>query len=175
MLNRRGFLTIAGVSVLSATSKSESRPGGQAQQPKHADLRIACPLSYLVYLPKGYAEQQTQRWPLMLFLHGAGERGSDLNRVKANGPPKLIEQGWHFPFIVISPQCAEDGWWIALTLEALLEQVQRDYRVDLTRVYLTGLSMGGFGTWDLASRHPRRYAGIVPICGRGEAVSVDGC
>ncbi|MBN2131920.1 MAG: prolyl oligopeptidase family serine peptidase [Sedimentisphaerales bacterium] len=128
---------------------------------------VAC--DYLLSLPKGYGEKE-QKWPLMLFLHGAGERGSDLNLVKKHGPPKLIEQGKEFPFIVVSPQCPTGVWWPERldTLMALLDEIESKYEVDPSRVYLTGLSMGGFGTWALACGKPERFAAIVPICGGGQ-------
>ncbi|MCL5280100.1 MAG: prolyl oligopeptidase family serine peptidase [Planctomycetes bacterium] len=127
-------------------------------------------LKYLLYLPQGYGEKKDQKWPLVLFLHGAGERGNDLNLVKKHGPPKLIDQGKEFPFIVVSPQCPISSWWPEQVdaLAALLDEVQSKYAVDADRVYLTGLSMGGFGTWTLATRYPDRFAALAPICGGGD-------
>ena len=127
-------------------------------------------LAYLLYLPDGYekaAEKGTQRWPLMLFLHGAGERGTDLSRVKIHGPPKLVERGKSFPFLVVSPQCPRRQWWDVDALIALLDEIAAKYRVDPDRLYVTGLSMGGFGTWALAAKAPKRFAALVPICGGG--------
>ena len=123
---------------------------------------------YLRYLPSGYAEEREKRWPLVLFLHGAGERGSDIEMIKKHGLPKLIEAGKDFPLVVISPQCPPGEWWNILALEGLIEQTARELRIDRDRIYVTGLSMGGFGTWALAQRHPERYAAILPICGGGE-------
>jgi predicted peptidase len=123
---------------------------------------VACP--YLLYLPKDYGKDD-RRWPLMLFLHGAGERGEDLKAVKVHGPPKLIDQGKEFPFIVLSPQCPADSWWDSDVLHALLTDIIAKYRVDEHRVYCTGLSMGGYGTWDLAIKYPKLFAAIAPICG----------
>lgn len=122
---------------------------------------------YLVQLPKGYRADGPV-WPLVVFLHGSGERGSDLQMVARNGPPKLVAQGREFPFILISPQCSEGGWWSAASVDAFVEQLSRRYHVDRRRVYLTGLSMGGFGTWDAAGFNPTRYAAIAPVCGGGE-------
>ncbi len=127
---------------------------------------------YLLYLPDGY-EDSSKRWPLLLFLHGAGERGNDLSLVEKHGPPKLIAtENKTFPFVVISPQCPEGDWWSSGaqidTLNALLDHIIADYRIDEERIYVTGLSMGGFGTWRLASEYPDRFAAIAPICGRGD-------
>jgi len=127
---------------------------------------------YLLYLPKDYSGKQ-QRWPLILFLHGAGERGDNLDLVKKHGPPKLIEQGKQFPFIVLSPQCPADQWWSSEVLINLLDEMVGAYKVDTERIYLTGLSMGGFGTWDLASLYPERFAAIAPICGGGRRYVAD--
>ncbi len=126
--------------------------------------KVAC--RYLLHLPKGY-ERGRKRWPLLLFLHGAGERGRDLELVKKHGPPRLIAEGHEFPFIVVSPQCPARQWWSNDVLSALLDEIIANYRVDERRVYLTGLSMGGYGTWGLACEHPERFAAIVPICGGG--------
>lgn len=123
-------------------------------------------MKYLLYLPKDY--DQKESWPLLLFLHGAGERGDDLNAVKKHGPPKLIEGGKDFPFIVASPQCPRGKWWEPLELTALLDELAQKYKVDKDRIYVTGLSMGGFGTWALAGYTPDRFAALVPICGGGE-------
>jgi len=126
--------------------------------------KVAC--RYLLYLPKGY-EGGRKRWPLLLFLHGAGERGRDLDLVKKHGPPRLIAEGHDLPFIVASPQCPGNQWWSSDVLNALLDDLAANCRVDESRVYLTGLSMGGYGTWGLACEHPERFAAVAPICGGG--------
>lgn len=133
----------------------------EAQLQSHIDVN----LKYLIALPEDYASQE--KWPLVLFLHGKGERGDDLELVKKHGPPKLVAEGKKFPFILISPQCPIDRWWQPLDLMALLDQVSAEYNVDADRVYVTGLSMGGFGTWSLVHFAPQRFAAIAPICGGG--------
>lgn len=125
-------------------------------------------MRYLLYLPKGDDMQSSKRWPLMLFLHGAGERGTNIQRVAIHGPPSLVKQGKEFPFIIVAPQCPEGERWQNDSLLKLLEQVMAEHKVDAGRVYLTGLSMGGYGTWKLALAHPEKFAAIVPICGGGE-------
>lgn len=131
-----------------------------------AQTPVGTKIDYLLFLPQGY-EKSKKRWPLMLFLHGSGESGTNLVKVKKHGPPKIVESKPDFPFILISPQSPGHGWNVN-TLNALLDNVIRKYRVDKHRVYLTGLSMGGFGTWSLAAAHPKRFAAIVPICGGGD-------
>jgi predicted peptidase len=122
-------------------------------------------INYLLYLPKSYDNQKV---PLVLFLHGAGERGSNLEKVKFHGPPKLVEQGKDFPFILVSPQCPLNERWDVEHLSALIDEIENKYNVDPSRIYITGLSMGGYGTWKLAQTFPERFAAIVPICGGGD-------
>ncbi len=142
--------------------------GGQHTQTfaKTATKELSC--DYLLFLPESYGKEQ-KNWPLMLFLHGAGERGSDLQLVKKHGPPKIVESRKDFPFIVISPQCPRGQWWNDNldVLINLLDDMVAKYDVDAERIYLTGLSMGGYGTWALGSRYPDRFAAIAPICGGG--------
>ena len=137
-----------------------------SQRPAHLDTQIQVEMDYLLALPKGYAARES--WPLLLFLHGSGERGEDLDRVKIHGPPKLIDAGREFPLIVVSPQCPNGQRWQAVTLLALIDDVAKQYKVDQDRIYVTGLSMGGFGTWALAAHAPDRLAAIAPVCGGGE-------
>ena len=115
-------------------------------------------MKYLLYLPPAY-DTSEEKWPLLLFLHGAGERGDDLELVKAHGPPKMIAQGRDFPFVVISPQCPKDEWWSIDALHALLDEIVETYRIDKARIYATGLSMGGYGTWGLACTYAERVRG----------------
>jgi predicted peptidase len=127
-------------------------------------------LNYLLYLPQDYSADEQKKWPTILFLHGAGERGDDLELVKVHGIAKIVEQQEDFPFIAISPQCSEDSWWPVEVeaLDALLNKVVATYAVDPRRIYLTGLSMGGHGAWSLAIAHPERFAALAPICGGGD-------
>ncbi|ATC66239.1 phospholipase [Nibricoccus aquaticus] len=131
-------------------------------------MRVTYPLDYLLCLPEDYSANRRTRWPLVVFLHGLGERGPDLNAVKRHGLPRLAEAGMKFPFILVSPQCPADSWWNAAAIDAFVATICSQLRVDLDRVYLTGLSMGGYGTWTTACFNPARYAAIAPICGGGE-------
>lgn len=148
-----------------------TRGAAQDSAPKHEaksfekEITITVRLNYLLYLPKEYPNDD-KLWPMVLFLHGAGESGSDINRVKIHGPPKLIESGKDLPFIVVSPQSPGRGW-DAQALGALVDDVAANYRVDKDRICVTGLSMGGFGTWALAATFPNKFAAIAPICGGG--------
>lgn len=129
-------------------------------------------LKYLLFLPKDYSRRSGKQWPLILFLHGAGERGEDVWKVAKHGPPKNVVEHPEFPFILVSPQCPEGKTWSNDALLGLLDEVVKTYAVDKSRVYLTGLSMGGYGTWSLGLAHPEKFAAIVPICGGGERIGV---
>ena len=126
--------------------------------------------------------------PLVLFLHGAGERGDD-NRAQLAYLPEILarpDMRKRFPAHVLAPQCPEGKSWSKRTwalenppilpdaLPAMVEEVAGKYAVDRTRLYLTGLSMGGFGAWELAARMPGAWAAVVPICGGGEARNAPG-
>lgn len=132
------------------------------------ELAVTSSLPYLQHLPPGYDESQP--WPLVLFLHGMGERGDDLSMLKIYGMPKVVEENPGFPAIVIAPQCPADSYWLIELhgVVALLDHVQQTLAVDPDRVYLTGLSMGGHAAWWLAHRYPDRFAALVPICGWGD-------
>ena len=119
---------------------------------------------YYIYLPEDY-DNTVKEWPLILFLHGMGERGDNLELVKKTGLIRYVEDGANPPFIIATPQCPTNQWWNTDNLMALLDHIQGTFRVDHDRVYLTGLSMGGAGTWALANSYPERFAAIAPICG----------
>jgi len=153
--------------------KAQSAPNApQTAETFRKTFTVEQRLDYLLFLPKHYASDRVKGWPMILFLHGAGERGSDLSRVKVHGPPKLVEQNPDFPFILVSPQCPEGRTWDTAELLGLLEEVVAAHNVDTNRVYLTGLSMGGYGTWSLGLEDPERFAAIAPICGGGAPISV---
>ena len=150
---------------------AEAKPGEQQAEKLKKQVVREVTLDYLLFLPQDYGKEADKKWPLILFLHGAGERGSDVNKVKVHGPPKVEEQTKDFPFVVVSPQCPEGRWWEPEEVAALLDEVQSKHKVDPDRVYLTGLSMGGFGTWETATQYPDRFAAIAPICGGGRPYS----
>ena len=126
--------------------------------------------NYLLFFPDEYKTQLSKKFPVLFFLHGAFERGDNIEIVKRHGPPKLALNK-EFPFIIVAPQCPVSGWWAPRNVERLIELVIRKYRIDKQRVYLTGMSMGGFATWQLAVRNPERYAAIVPVCGGGNPIT----
>lgn len=140
----------------------------QTSQHFEAQITQTARLDYLLYLPPEYGNDPAQRWPLILYLHGAGGRGDDPELVKLNGIPHNLETGNDIPFIVVSPQCPADSHWTlhVEALNALLTDVVTHYRIDEARIYLTGMSLGGAGTWMLAGAYPERFAAIAPISSR---------
>lgn len=124
---------------------------------------------YLLYLPPEYDADTAKKWAFILFLHGAGERGDDLTLLRTQGLAKKLDHD-DLPFIVVSPQCPAETWWTDHTdaLFALWDDCLTRYQVDSNRVYLTGLSMGGYQAWHMAARHPDKFTAVVPICGGGD-------
>jgi predicted peptidase len=128
-------------------------------------------LDYLVYLPADYDQDKAKLWPLVIFLHGSGERGSDVQLVRKTGLTQTLEQRGATPYVMIAPQCPLGGGWNTGALDKLLDLALADYRVDKKRVVLTGLSMGGYGTWKWGAERPERFAALIPICGGGKPES----
>ncbi|WP_145048583.1 prolyl oligopeptidase family serine peptidase [Paenibacillus xylanexedens] len=130
------------------------------------EIKKTVTMDYLLHVPNSVTETN-ELWPVILFLHGSGERGTDLNKLRQHSLPHIVEKDEGFPFIVISPQCPEDEFW-ANEKEAVIgivEYVLANYAADPKRVYLTGLSMGGYGAWHLPADFPDVFAAVAPICG----------
>lgn len=174
------FVTVLwiGIGMAVPVRLVSAEPGQQ----KGETVELKIQTGYQLFVPKTYAKDPAAKWPLIIFLHGSGERGTDLEKVKVHGPPKLLASGGNgfphlvnddVPFLVLSPQCPDGHFWSTLALSALLDEIQSKYAVDADRIYLTGLSLGGFGTWSWAMAQPDRFAAIVPICGKGEVRGAD--
>jgi predicted peptidase len=135
----------------------------------------AIEVGYLLYLPEGYGRDPQQKWPLVLFLHGQLEWGDDPMILVRQGVPKLLDEGVDLPAIIASPQTPQGKrWWTRTAiLGSFLDRIEATYAVDLQRVYLTGISMGGYGAWALAMRYPQRFAALVPIAGGADYNSDD--
>ena len=145
---------------------AEPKPGTQsAQELKVKTGNKETTVGYWLFLPKSYDKKKS--WPLMLFLHGAGERGDNLDQVKKWGPPKRVGEKKDFPFVVISPQCPKNKRWDPAQLYSLVEHVSTTQKIDRSRMYCTGLSMGGYGTWAMIAKYPKLFAAVAPICGGG--------
>jgi predicted peptidase len=124
-------------------------------------------LRYLVWVPET-GERPAAGWPLMIFLHGSGERGVDLSRVTTNGPPEQAVAGRAFPFILVAPQAERGDSWDSDAIEALRADLVSAHPIDADRVMVTGLSMGGYGAWNYAASYPDRVAAIAPVSGVGD-------
>jgi predicted peptidase len=179
MLTRQ-ILTALVVCAFASRVMSADTPAPGKQVPMSTTVKLksddsdrAATLRYLLYLPADYDTNIAAKWPLVLFLHGSGERGEDLEKVKIHGPPKLVSQGKEFPFVLVSPQCPTGSRWNAEELSALVDELARNYRVDLQRLYVTGLSMGGSGTWSLLGGYPDKFAAAMPLCGRGDVAATE--
>ncbi len=155
---------------------AECKPGEPAVTRLSADARegrwwwalqqklgVAPRFRYATQLPTGYESDKTKRWPLLLFLHGSGEAGDNLDSVKVHGPWKLAQE-----LLIVAPQNPVDDWWRPEQVLALVDELEKKYHLDTARLYLTGLSLGGYGTWATALLAPKRFAAIAPICGAGD-------
>jgi predicted esterase len=124
------------------------------------------PYQKTVRVPEGYDQSPTKKWPLILFLHGSGERGDDISILKRWGPGGYEDAGHPLPFIIVTPQCRKRERWNPSLLVPLLAEIGKNYRVDTSRIYLTGLSMGGIGVVDLAAAYPKKFAALACLSGR---------
>lgn len=123
-------------------------------------------MKYYLYFPKGYEEEKNDKFPLLLFLHGGGESGGELEELKTNGPPKLLAEGKEFPFLILAPQNPhKKKWWNTRAVMQLLDTIIATNRVDTDRIYLTGLSRGGGAAWELAVQYPDKFAALAVVCG----------
>ena len=139
--------------------------------PRLRRFKRASPYDFLIQLPTGYPGETF--WPLLLCLHGVNERGSDVTALE--GIPVLAKTGSSdFPFVSVLPQCPAGQFWSTRKLGSLLEQLLENFQTDPDRTYLTGFSMGGHATWNLALAAPFRFAAIAPICGAAEANKAGG-
>ena len=132
------------------------------------------PFSYLLTLPEGF-DKEKESLPLIVFLHGAGERGDNPEMVAVNGIPKLFRETSPVRAITFSPQCQPNRIWNTqiYPLKAMIDEITETYRIDKNRITVTGLSMGGFGTWELGMSFPDAFAALAPVCGGGTSWRCD--
>ena len=135
---------------------------GQTQEPAYRSGDYP----FQLFVPQGYDADKRQRLPLMIFLHGSGERGTDLTAVTKWGPPHVVAAHPGTPMLIVSPQLQAGGDWEVAKLDRLLADVRKRYRVDPARITLTGLSLGGMATWRWALAHPQLFAAIAPIAAK---------
>jgi len=165
------FLLIISVFVLMLpVSKQDLTPAlseGQHVYTLWGESFISLNNRFLIYLPVHYLSQPDKSWPLLIYLHGASERGTNPSLIKKAGPPmEAVKRD--FPMIILSPQCLPKNRWNPIELNQFVQKVIGILQVDPNRIYLTGKSMGGFGAWDFATQFPDRFAAIVPISGGGD-------
>lgn len=131
------------------------------------NLTRPCRIPYLFYRPDDWSPDE--HLPLIVFLHGAGERQEDVQCVTRVGLPRLLERLKNQRFLLLAPHCVGEEVWNnrVAEIKALIDQVAAQYAADLSRISLTGLSMGGFGTWEMAMSYPGFFSCAAPVCGGG--------
>ena len=146
----------------------------KAQQ---VEIRDSEGFNFLLFTPENESQKINGKYPTILFLHGIGERGNDLQLLKREGLPKILDGDKNFPFIVISPQCPSSTEWYYMNednvraLNSMLDDAVKRFPIDTNRIYITGLSMGGIGAWYFAIKSPHRFAAIAPVAFRGDGWS----
>ena len=155
-----------------AQKPQSAPPPAVGQHPQSALEADGYP--YQLFIPRAFPQTRATSkadtkggWPLLIFLHGSGERGDDIARVKVHGPPKQADADADFPFILISPLLPADQDWDIAKLDRIVDHALATLPIDPERVYLTGLSRGGHATWRWAAAEPDRFAAIAPVAGRG--------
>lgn len=129
---------------------------------------------YLTYLPQNYDSTRHTQYPLLIYLHGSSVKGNDLNKVRRYGLPYFLDRGKKLDYLVVAPQCPWGKRWSSENwLDSMLEELDVKYQIDKDRIYLTGISLGGFGTWELANLYPNTFAAIAPVCGGGKPEYAD--
>lgn len=157
------ILTVILLGSISLTCAQEMKTGFLKREIKIKSQSYC----YQIFVPQKFSA--AQKWPVILFLHGAGERGADCEHQTQVGlAPAIRKQIETFPAVVVFPQCRRDSVWIGdmeeLALKAL-DTTVKEFNGDLSRIYLTGISMGGYGTWYLAAHYPQKFAALAPVCG----------
>lgn len=160
------FMLLFASGAQAEAGKKHARQLVAGQHPQSALTTEGYP--YQLFVPRTAAGSRGRTWPLMIFLHGSGERGDDINRVKVHGPPKIAGRDPDFPFILISPLLPAEQDWDIAKLEAILDHALATLPVDRSRIYLTGLSRGGHASWRWAAADPDKFAAIAPVAGRGD-------
>ena len=174
MMARRDWLTSALAAGASAAlpGRAAALPGAmpslswEQTESFRGTVTKQVALRYLIWTPEA-AAKPAGGWPLVIFLHGSGERGRNLAKVKAHGPPMYAAAGRRFPFVLVAPQVDEGDSWHSDEIEALRADLCARLPIDPDRVLVTGMSMGGYGAWNYAVAYPEQVAAIAPVCGIG--------
>ena len=167
MLVTRSLMLIVLTLIISSASVASARKSETGFVTRTVTIEKTV-YNYKVFVPESWDEKK--KWPVIMFLHGAGERGSDNEAQTQVGlGPAIRRQQAVFPFVVVMPQCARDRWWPEPDMQAValkaLDASLKEFNGDTSRVYLTGISMGGYGTWAIALNNAGRFAAFAPVCG----------
>ena len=165
---KQWVLGVVAVLLLGGCTAQQRWTLARGQHPQAYQGRVTRVVSgrFLLFLPAGFKAHGKERYPLLIFLHGSGEAGNDLEKVKAHGPPEFVGSRPDFPFMVASPQSTSGSTFDPVELNLMLDELLARLPVDPDRVYLTGLSLGGIWSYGWASLNPQRFAAIAPVCGR---------
>ncbi len=165
-------LILAAVVAVSASAADSGLPEGCSVHRLSLADPVAGHVNYLLYVPHSYAQDASSDWPLILFLHGSEQRGDDPALLQNFTLLTFAEKTGDFPFVAVIPQCPPNVHWSPGIVKVVLDSVESMLRIDLDRVYLTGFSMGGYGTWQTAAAFPHTFAAIAPICGMSDLPEV---
>jgi predicted peptidase len=153
---------------ISAFAADRGLPTGRSVHRLSLHDAVADHANYLLYVPPDYARDSSTVWPLILFLHGSEQRGDDPSLLDDMALVAFAEKARDFPFVAVIPQCPRGTHWPPAFVMEVLDSVESALRIDRRRVYLTGFSMGGYGTWQTAAAFPGTFAAIAPICGMSD-------
>ena len=167
MAATRGVIMLTLTGALLLTLPARARQDGEVFQNRAITLG-ATEYRFRVFTPKGWSKKK--KWPVILFLHGAGERGDDnVAQTRVGIGPAILRQEATFPYVVVLPQCPRNRWWTERDMQALalkvLDQTVNEFNGDSKRTYLTGLSMGGYGSWAIVAKNPAKFAALAIVCG----------
>lgn len=171
------LLVILGCDLFIGCKNSTEFENKDYEKAKQVEIKDAEGFNYLLFMPAVDREKFNGKYPLIIFLHGLGERGNDLQILKREGLPKLLDGDTNFPFMVISPQCPESTEWYytnednVKTFELMISDAIIRFPIDSSRIYITGLSMGGIGTWYFTIKLPMLFAAMAPVAFRGDGWS----
>lgn len=171
------FLLILLSMLISCNDSDDVSKPVSTEKAKQIEVRDSQGFSFLLFMPANESQKINEKYPLIIFLHGIGERGNDLQLLKREGLPKILDGDTSFPFIVISPQCPVSTEWYYTNenniqkMDLMIDDAIKRYPIDTNRIYLTGLSMGGIGTWYFAINMPERFTAIAPVAFRGDGWS----
>jgi predicted peptidase len=172
MRYRLSGIILALVAAASASAADAAPPAGRSLHRLTLQDPVADHVNYLLYVPAAYAKDAAAQWPLILFLHGSEQRGDNPALLDGMALLDFAQKEKDFPFIAVFPQCPRNTHWPPGIVKKVLDAVELKLRIDRERVYLTGFSMGGFGTWQTAAAFPRTFAAIAPISGMSDLPDV---